>query len=75
MGKLCQYCNKREAKIHFTEIKDGKQTEMHICEHCANEKNLAMAFPSLLSHIVKGGPGLGSAAAKSNDKSSGARNR
>jgi len=58
MGKLCQYCNKREAKIHFTEIKDGKQTEMHICEHCAHEKNLAMAFPSLLSSIVKGGPGI-----------------
>ena len=58
MGKLCQYCNKREAKIHFTEIKDGKQTEMHICELCAHEKNLAMAFPSLLSSIVKGGPGI-----------------
>ena len=57
MGKLCQYCNKREAKIHFTEIKDGKQTEMHICEQCAHEKNVALAFPSLLSHIVKGGPG------------------
>jgi len=57
MGKLCQYCNKREAKIHFTEIKDGKQTEMHICEQCAHEKNVALAFPSLLSHIVQGGPG------------------
>ncbi len=54
MSKLCQYCGKREAKIHFTEIKDGKQTEMHICEHCAHEKNVALAFPSLLSHIVKG---------------------
>ena len=54
MGKQCQYCNKRDAKIHFTEIKDGKQTEMHICEQCAHEKNMAMAFPSLLSHIVKG---------------------
>lgn len=56
MGKLCQYCNKREAKIHFTEIRDGKQTEMHICEKCAQEKNMALAFPSLLHHIVKGGP-------------------
>ena len=60
MGKLCQYCNKREAKIHFTEIKDGKQTEMHICESCAHGKNVALAFPSLLSHIVKGGPGAAS---------------
>ena len=58
MGKLCQYCNKREAKIHFTEIKDGKKTEMHICEQCAHEKNMVLAFPSLpvLSQIMKGGP-------------------
>ncbi|MHC4931870.1 MAG: UvrB/UvrC motif-containing protein [Planctomycetota bacterium] len=60
MGNLCQYCNKREAKIHFTEIKDGKQTEMHICEQCAHEKNMVMAFPALLSHIVKGGPAASS---------------
>jgi protein arginine kinase activator len=55
MGKVCQHCSKREAKIHFTEIKDGKKTEMHICEQCAHNKNIALAFPSLLSHIVKGG--------------------
>jgi protein arginine kinase activator len=62
MGKLCQYCNKREAKIHFTEIRDGKQTEMHICEQCAQEKNMVLAFPSLLSHIVKGAGGAPSGA-------------
>ena len=56
MGKLCQYCGKREAKIHFTEIKDGKKTEMHICEQCAHEKNMVLAFPTVLSQIMKGGP-------------------
>ena len=55
MGKLCQSCNQREAKIHFTELKDGKKTEMHLCEHCAQEKNMVLAFPSLLSTLVKGG--------------------
>ena len=55
MGKLCQSCNQREAKIHFTELKDGKKTEMHLCEHCAQEKNMVMAFPSLLKTLVKGG--------------------
>ena len=60
MGKLCQSCNQREAKIHFTELKDGKKTEMHLCEHCAQEKNMVLAFPSLLSTLVKGGgPGGG----------------
>ncbi|MGQ0614236.1 MAG: UvrB/UvrC motif-containing protein [Planctomycetaceae bacterium] len=58
MGKLCQSCGKREAKIHFTEIKDSKKTELHICEQCAHEKNMVLAFPSLLSSIMKeGGPG------------------
>jgi len=56
MGKLCQYCGKREAKIHFTEIKDGKKTEMHICEQCAHEKNMILAFPAVLTQLVKGGP-------------------
>ncbi len=56
MGKLCQYCGKREAKIHFTDVsKEGKATEMHVCEPCAHEKNMSHAFPSLLTHIVKGG--------------------
>ena len=54
MGKLCQYCSKREAKIHFTEIKDGKKTEMHICEQCAHEKNMVLAFPTVLNQLVKG---------------------
>jgi len=56
MGKLCQYCGKREAKIHFTELRDGKKTEMHICEQCAHEKNMTLAFPAVLSQLVKGGP-------------------
>ena len=55
MGKLCQSCNQREAKIHFTELKEGKKTEMHLCELCAQEKNMVLAFPSLLSTLVKGG--------------------
>ena len=54
MAKICQYCSKREAKIHFTEIKDGKKTEMHICESCAHEKDMALAFPSILSTLVPG---------------------
>ena len=56
MGNLCQSCEKNEAKIHFTEIKDGEKSELHICEACAHEKNMLLAFPSLLGHIMKGGP-------------------
>ena len=42
--KLCQYCNERRAWIHVTEIKDGTQTEMHVCEPCAIEKNLVPPY-------------------------------
>jgi len=61
MGKVCQSCGKREAKIHFTEIRDGKKTELHICEQCAHQKNIALAFPAILGSLMKpeaggGGP-------------------
>ncbi|MBW2271532.1 MAG: UvrB/UvrC motif-containing protein [Deltaproteobacteria bacterium] len=64
MGKLCQCCNQREAKIHFTELKDQKKTEMHLCEVCAQEKNMVLAFPSLLSTLVKGGAEMASGEAE-----------
>ena len=64
MGKLCQACNQREAKIHFTELKDGKKTEMHLCEVCAQEKNMHMAFPPLMASLVKGGASGGGAEAE-----------
>lgn len=36
---LCQNCNKREAKVHFTHIINGKKIEAYLCEQCANEKS------------------------------------
>lgn len=34
---LCDVCNKREAKIYYTEIINGKKSEQHLCEECAAE--------------------------------------
>lgn len=34
---LCDVCGKREAKIYYTEIINGKKTEQHLCEECAAE--------------------------------------
>ena len=62
MGRLCQDCQKREATMHFTDIKDGKKTESHLCKQCAQKRQKDMAFPSILSAIVQGG---GAATAKS----------
>jgi protein arginine kinase activator len=38
----CQICNNNDATIHLTEIADGVRTEMHICEHCAAEQDIAV---------------------------------
>ncbi|CAJ1004526.1 MULTISPECIES: UvrB/UvrC motif-containing protein [Bacillales] len=34
----CEECGKRPATLHLTKIVNGKKTEYHICEHCAQEK-------------------------------------
>ncbi len=35
---ICNICGTKEATIHLTEIINGKMTEVHICENCAEEK-------------------------------------
>ncbi len=35
---LCQNCQKRVAKVHFTHVVNGIKTEMYLCEQCASEK-------------------------------------
>jgi len=39
---LCENCQKNEATIHLTEIVDGARSEMHLCEHCAQEQGIAV---------------------------------
>lgn len=34
---LCNICQKREAKIYYTEIIKGEKKEQHLCEECAAE--------------------------------------
>ena len=36
----CQSCDKRDATIHLTEIKNKQKEEMHLCEQCAQEKGI-----------------------------------
>ncbi|MCH1626131.1 UvrB/UvrC motif-containing protein [Ferdinandcohnia quinoae] len=42
---ICQECNQRPATLHFTKIINGDKTEVHICEHCAQEKGEMFMFP------------------------------
>ncbi|MFS0865319.1 UvrB/UvrC motif-containing protein [Fredinandcohnia sp. 179-A 10B2 NHS] len=41
---ICQDCNKRPATLHFTKIVNGEKTEVHLCEHCAQEKSEMFMF-------------------------------
>lgn len=35
---LCQFCGKREATIHFTNMIGDKVQKIHLCRQCAEEK-------------------------------------
>lgn len=34
---LCNRCGKRKARVHLTDIKDGKKKELDLCEVCAKD--------------------------------------
>ena len=52
----CQICHKNDATIHLTEITDGARIEMHVCEHCAAEQDIAVKthipINELLSNLL-----------------------
>ena len=39
---LCNFCGKKEAKVHLKEIIDNESRELHLCEACAREKGAAV---------------------------------
>jgi protein arginine kinase activator len=43
---ICEECNQRPATLHFTNIINGKKTEVHLCEKCAHEKGDMFMFNS-----------------------------
>ena len=48
----CQSCQKNEATIHLTEIADGVRTEMHLCEHCAQEQGIVVKGQIPLNELL-----------------------
>ena len=56
----CQICKKNDATIHLTEIVDGARTEMHVCERCAAEQDIAVKshipINELLSNLLGAQP-------------------
>jgi protein arginine kinase activator len=43
---LCENCHEQPATFHVVEITDGEKREVHLCEQCAHDKNVALP-PSL----------------------------
>jgi protein arginine kinase activator len=41
---ICQECKQRPATLHFTKIINGEKTEVHLCEHCAQERGEMLMF-------------------------------
>lgn len=41
---ICQRCNQNPATLHFTKIINGEKTEIHLCDHCAQEKGEMFMF-------------------------------
>lgn len=52
----CNVCGKAEASIHLTEIVNDKMVEVHLCQHCAQEKggefNPQFSFGDLLAGLT-----------------------
>lgn len=48
----CQMCQEKEATIHLTEISEGVRTEMHLCEHCAEEEGIAVKSQISLNELL-----------------------
>jgi protein arginine kinase activator len=50
----CQICHKNNATIHLTEINDGVRSEMHICEQCAAEQDIAVKSHIPINELLSG---------------------
>lgn len=49
---LCTVCKKNEAKIHFTEVVEGKMQKIDLCEACSQEKGVADTTSSHLAELL-----------------------
>lgn len=60
---LCQFCKKRDATIHFTNVIGDKVEKIHLCRQCADEKGFDylkksnFAMDDLLSGLMSAAAG------------------
>src|SRR5437588_12069621 len=53
--KKCQSCSS-QATFHFTDIVNGHKNEVHLCQSCAEQKQLVkkqeLNFPAILQNLI-----------------------
>jgi protein arginine kinase activator len=70
MKMLCQDCNKREASVHLTQIRNNEKIVLNLCKICAEKRGFHSPFeqmPFPLAEFVTGmvGPSKGKSQTKS----------
>ena len=50
---ICQFCNKKEATVHYTEVINNKVSKIHLCEDCAKQKGMDIELPFSFGDIIK----------------------
>jgi protein arginine kinase activator len=48
----CEKCNKHRATVHLTEITEGKRSEIHLCEACAQQEGVVAKAQPQLSELL-----------------------
>lgn len=48
----CEKCNKYRATVHLTEISEGKRSELHLCEQCAQKEGVVVKTQPQLSELL-----------------------
>jgi len=48
----CEKCNKYRATVHLTEIVEGKRSELHLCEACAQKEGVVVKTQPQLSELL-----------------------
>ncbi|MCZ7637155.1 MAG: UvrB/UvrC motif-containing protein [Verrucomicrobia bacterium] len=51
---LCMLCQKKEARVHLTDVKEGKVKKVDLCEDCAKAKNIEDPAGFALADLLLG---------------------
>jgi protein arginine kinase activator len=51
---LCMLCQKKEARVHLTDLKEGKIKKVDLCEDCAKAKNIEDPAGFALADLLLG---------------------